>query len=311
MARFLTTRGITYELETLIRQADDRLVLITPYLKLGENVQERLISASDRGVRIQLVFGKSALSRKDERALGRIHNLEVRYYRDLHAKCYHNCQSVIVSSMNLHEYSEVNNREVGVLLEPGNDDQAIRDAIRETEDIGRHADLLFDATIEPKLRSFSIRSGGAPLPPVYSSRLGPLVEALEPNATVGFFQDEIYVNRLFEWSLSCTIRLSVSRYAFEFKYKRKYQTQRAVVPFLQKHLPGIASRIGASILNPETRGSAHQFVLSVDRPIPDDSRLEWTKSEIDQVADDLLRVLSSIRDLVADASRSIAAPGVT
>ena len=40
MAKFLNTSGTTYHLEEMIKKASDRLILISPYLKLNERVKE-------------------------------------------------------------------------------------------------------------------------------------------------------------------------------------------------------------------------------------------------------------------------------
>ena len=42
MAKFLTTSGINYVLEEIIKTARERLVLISPYLKLNTKVKELL-----------------------------------------------------------------------------------------------------------------------------------------------------------------------------------------------------------------------------------------------------------------------------
>ena len=42
MAKFLNTSGTTYHLEEMIKKASDRLILISPYLKLNERVKELL-----------------------------------------------------------------------------------------------------------------------------------------------------------------------------------------------------------------------------------------------------------------------------
>ena len=42
MAEFLTTKGITYRLEEIIKSAEKRLVIISPYLKLDKHTKELL-----------------------------------------------------------------------------------------------------------------------------------------------------------------------------------------------------------------------------------------------------------------------------
>ncbi len=42
MAKFLNSSGTTYHLEELIKNASDRLIIISPYLKLNERIKELL-----------------------------------------------------------------------------------------------------------------------------------------------------------------------------------------------------------------------------------------------------------------------------
>ena len=48
MAEFLTTKGISFHIEHIIRNAKNRLILISPYLQLSKNFFERLQGADRR-----------------------------------------------------------------------------------------------------------------------------------------------------------------------------------------------------------------------------------------------------------------------
>ena len=43
--------------------------------------------------------------------------------RTLHAKCYFNEQNLVISSMNLYDFSEVNNWEMSILIDKDNDSE--------------------------------------------------------------------------------------------------------------------------------------------------------------------------------------------
>jgi hypothetical protein len=116
MAQFLTTHGTAFQIENIVAGAKRRLVLVTPYLKISRTLYERLRDAAGRGVRTTLVYGKSALSADDEEALSELRGLSLYYSENLHAKCYFNEDQMVITSMNLHEFSEKNNREMGVLV---------------------------------------------------------------------------------------------------------------------------------------------------------------------------------------------------
>ncbi len=40
MAKFLNSSGTTYHLEELIKNASDRLIIISPYLKLNDRISQ-------------------------------------------------------------------------------------------------------------------------------------------------------------------------------------------------------------------------------------------------------------------------------
>ena len=61
MAKLLNTSGTTYHLEELIKNASDRLIIISPYLKLNERVKELLEDKNGLKIDIRIVYGKNDL----------------------------------------------------------------------------------------------------------------------------------------------------------------------------------------------------------------------------------------------------------
>ncbi len=116
MAEFLTTTGNAHYLEQIILKATKELIIVSPYLKMNHIVFERLNDAQKRGVLITIIYGKSELNEIEERKLYSIENIEIYFNQHLHAKCYCNENMLIISSMNLYEFSEKNNREMGVFF---------------------------------------------------------------------------------------------------------------------------------------------------------------------------------------------------
>lgn len=135
MPQFLTTSGTSHLIEDIIIKAKSELVLITPYLKLSRILFERLTEANHRGVRIRLVYGKSELHANERRQLDALTNIELLFLGNLHAKCYFNESTLIVSSMNLYEFSEKNNREMGIVLTRRDDEECFADALAEAHSI--------------------------------------------------------------------------------------------------------------------------------------------------------------------------------
>ena len=135
MAEFLTTQGTSYHIENIITNAKNKLVLISPYLQLSKTLFERLRDADKRKVKITLVYGKDKLKAGERNQLGQLDNLSLYFLENLHAKCFFNEEYMVITSMNMYEFSEKNNREMGVLISAKNDENAFREAVREAKSI--------------------------------------------------------------------------------------------------------------------------------------------------------------------------------
>lgn len=116
MIKFLNTSGTNYHLEELIKNARDRLVLISPYLKLNDRIKELLEDKDRLKIDIRLVYGKSELSPAEIEWLKSLKFIRTSFCKNLHAKCYLSESEAIVTSLNLYEFSMVNNNEMGVLI---------------------------------------------------------------------------------------------------------------------------------------------------------------------------------------------------
>lgn len=137
MAKFLTTRGTAYEVENIINNAKKSLVLVSPYLKISAPLFQTLQDADRRDVKIMLVYGKDELEPREGSKLAQLTNLSVHFLENVHAKCYFNEESMVITSMNLHEFSEQNNREMGVLITAKDDEDVFKEARKEAELIVR------------------------------------------------------------------------------------------------------------------------------------------------------------------------------
>jgi hypothetical protein len=61
MPKFLNTSATSYYLEELIKQAKERLWLISPYLKFSDRIKELLEDKNRMKIDIRIVYGKSEL----------------------------------------------------------------------------------------------------------------------------------------------------------------------------------------------------------------------------------------------------------
>lgn len=132
MAEFLTTSGTSYHIENIIIGANKKLVLVSPYLQISKTLLERLKDASNRGVAVKIIYGKNELNVNQKNALESLKNLELLFLENLHAKCYFNEKEMVITSMNMYEFSEKNNREMGVYITKELDKSLFEKAVAET-----------------------------------------------------------------------------------------------------------------------------------------------------------------------------------
>jgi len=137
MAEFITTNGASFHIENIIKTATSKLVLISPYLQISHNFLARLQDASRRGVKTTVIFKENKLSDDEMLSLAQIKNVFLFSCGRLHAKCYFNETTMVVTSMNMYEFSEKNNREMGILLKSDSDNGIFNEALDEAKSIVR------------------------------------------------------------------------------------------------------------------------------------------------------------------------------
>ena len=141
MARFLTTTGISSELEQIITKASDRLVLISPYLKVNDRLKELIEDkARFKDIDIRVIYRKNELQPEENIWLESLSSVRTSFRKNLHAKCYLNETTALLTSMNLYEYSQQNNDEMGILVSHEEDlydeiDEYVRRIMRGSEEI--------------------------------------------------------------------------------------------------------------------------------------------------------------------------------
>jgi hypothetical protein len=137
MAKFLDTQHISSELMALIRDAKDKIILVSYSFKVNSQIQERLKTKSKIGTlsEIVIVYGRTELKRSELAWLQEIQDLKIFEKTDLHAKCYLNEEKAIVCSMNLYDYSQSNNIEMGILITKSDDKEAYEALLQEINHI--------------------------------------------------------------------------------------------------------------------------------------------------------------------------------
>lgn len=89
---------------------------------------------------IRIVYGKSDLHPDEIKWMQKLDYVRVSFCKNLHAKCYINESECIISSLNLYEFSQVNNNEMGILVRKYEDNEVFKDAYEEAQRIIRISD---------------------------------------------------------------------------------------------------------------------------------------------------------------------------
>jgi phosphatidylserine/phosphatidylglycerophosphate/cardiolipin synthase-like enzyme len=150
MAEFLTTNKSLSAIEEIITQAKRELVLISPFVQIPEKLFRKLKDTTEKGVRLILVYGKKKELNPDVKGqLAELNNITVLYRETLHAKCFFNEEQMVITSMNLYDYSEKND-EMGILLSIHDDESLFQKARDEALSIVRSAEKIKikDTTLE-------------------------------------------------------------------------------------------------------------------------------------------------------------------
>ena len=137
MAEFLDTAGVTHRLQKIITDAQERLFLISPYLKFNKLIKDRLADKDKFRIDIRVIYGKNDLQPAENQWLDSLTSVRTSFRENLHAKCYLNENEAIVTSMNLYEFSQQNNDEMGILVSKHEDPALYEDIRKEAERIER------------------------------------------------------------------------------------------------------------------------------------------------------------------------------
>jgi hypothetical protein len=138
MAKFVNTSSAYAEIEGIVTKARQWIVLITPYIQMPKTLLDRIVDRSSSGVRVIIVCREKDLKPEQRNDLRRISSLELSFLENLHAKCFYNETTMVITSLNLYEASK-ENREMGILLAFDNDRELYDEARSEADFIIRTA----------------------------------------------------------------------------------------------------------------------------------------------------------------------------
>jgi phosphatidylserine/phosphatidylglycerophosphate/cardiolipin synthase-like enzyme len=136
MAQFLDTTAVSHELTQLIKKADEKLYLLSPYLQIAPTLKDLIKERDSRKIDIRFVYGKvDKLNQEDMSFLQELTSVKISFCENMHAKCYLNENTAIITSMNLYQYSQQNNREMGFKIDSEKDPDVFLEIKRYVDDI--------------------------------------------------------------------------------------------------------------------------------------------------------------------------------
>lgn len=158
MAEFLRTSGINHKLDEIIINAKEHLLILSPYVQVSDNILNRLLETVPNKIKINFVYGKKE-KQVGMKKLERLTNLNLFFNENLHAKLYCNESEMIITSLNLYEYSQTNNREMGIYFTKENSPKLFNDALNEAKSIIKSSNSISKAqkVVEMKIIPYSIK----------------------------------------------------------------------------------------------------------------------------------------------------------
>ena len=123
MTELLTTVGSSNAIEQLIKNSKEKLYLISPYMQINPLLRTQLEQLDNRFsmIDIRVVSRTDKINADDMAFLQRLKNVKIFALDNLHAKCYVNQDTAIITSLNLYQYSQQNNVEMGVKIDKATD----------------------------------------------------------------------------------------------------------------------------------------------------------------------------------------------
>src|SRR5450432_4114625 len=133
MAEFLNTTGVSFRLEEMMKNTKERLILISPYLQLNDRVKEHILNLNIQKRDIRIVFRENKLQFDENNWLESQIGVRTSINKNLHAKCYINENEAIITSMNLYEFSQLHNNEMGIYISRIDDTKLYNEAYEEAQ----------------------------------------------------------------------------------------------------------------------------------------------------------------------------------
>lgn len=130
-----STSGLTGKIESIIREAEKKMFIVSPWIQLKGLtwIIKAIKFAKEKGVKFTIIARLPENKRRLQKLLTQLDNLlgesyEVYLIKRLHAKLYYNCSEALLTSLNLLASSIENNYEIGTIIQP--EDKEMLDKIK-------------------------------------------------------------------------------------------------------------------------------------------------------------------------------------
>jgi len=136
MADFLDAPGVSAGFIDIIKNVEEQIFIVSPYISLTPHNKKYLQSIDDKKIPIDIIYRSDTNPKPEDLTFFKqLQNAQLYKCNDLHAKCYINEQFGIITSMNLYEHSQSNNWEMGVRFSRETDTDLYIQTLEEVERI--------------------------------------------------------------------------------------------------------------------------------------------------------------------------------
>lgn len=143
--KYLDCTSISSELMQLINEAKENLTFITYSLQINELIQDKLAykAANTPNLKLSIIYGNTQINNNNIYWIKQIPNLVVYQKKNLHAKCYLNEHKAIITSLNLYDYSQSHNIEMGFLFSKEENEEEWEKLMADVQYIKSQSDIIY------------------------------------------------------------------------------------------------------------------------------------------------------------------------
>ena len=117
MAEFLNTEDVSSRLLRIINESEKEIWIISPYISVHDRIRNAIdYKIKNSSVKLHVIYRYEEKGHDVKDWLESMSQVKLSFCERLHAKCYFNEKEALLASMNLYEYSQNNNYEMGILV---------------------------------------------------------------------------------------------------------------------------------------------------------------------------------------------------